>query len=190
MAIALGGCWAAALQFAPLGLRAAEAVGAGAVDAAKMAAGSRSRGSAGSEDDVDREERCDALQLEIPGLIEVRQSKSSAPQWRELQLGGSTDAPQWVVNAGKDRPADGWRPAVNLTEMNFAPPIQGSLESGRTSFLAYAPAAPQNSVERDQLVAMTVDFGLSTGTFRSNGRTYQYTVVRDLPCFPGPVALR
>ena len=55
--------------------------------------------------------------------------------------------------------------------------------------LAYAPAEPQTSIERDQLVALTADFGAGIGTFKWNGRSYQYTLVNRLPCFPGPVVV-
>jgi hypothetical protein len=184
LAAGADGCWMGAAQLAPLGLEVASTVGSGVI---KTAAGSH--GDA-TEDDIDREERCDDLQLEAPGLIELRTDKIGAPQWRELRLGGSTDEPRWEVATGKDTAAGGWLPAQNLSTMNFAPSLQSSLKPDAENYVAYAPADPKTSTEQDQLVALTVDFGAATGIFRWNGRTYQYSVVRKLPCFPPPIAMR
>jgi hypothetical protein len=71
--------------------------------------------------------------------------------------------------------------------MRFAPPLRQGLRDGKPNYLAYAPAEPRTAVERDQLVALTADFGVGSGTFQWNGRAYQYTLVNRLPCFPGPV---
>jgi hypothetical protein len=191
LALGIGGCWAAALQLAPMGLSMAAALGSGVANAAKAAGGAHAHGGAGDEDEVDREERCDELQLDAPSVIEVRKTDDAgAPRWRELRLGGSTDAPQWEVNAGTEKTADGWRPGVNLLAINAGPTLQDSLKSGVANYVAYAPAEPRNSIEQDQLVALVTDFGMSAGTFRWNGRAYQYSVVRQLPCFPASVALK
>lgn len=190
LALALGssGCWMGAMELAPLGLQAAEMVGSGVVQVAANVAGSHSPGAA--EDEIDKEERCDDLQLEVPGLIELRaDNRGAPPRWREITLGGSSDDPYWEPMPEKDEPAGGWRPTENLATMNFAPPLENSLKHGVDNYLAYAPAEPKTSVEQDQLVAMTVDFGAATGTFRWNGRVYQYSVVRKLPCFPPSVAM-
>jgi hypothetical protein len=197
-ALGTGGCWYAALQLAPLGLQAAEAVGGGAVNlVAKAAAATHSSSHSDNEgdrkageDEIDREERCDELQLEVPGVIELRQSgEASGPEWRELRLANS-DFPQWEVLQDKDSAQGGWRPAINLLKMSFTPPLEGSLKPGVPNYLAYAPAEPKTSIEQDQLVALTVDFGTGNGTFQWNGRRYQYAVVRNLPCFPAPIAMK
>ena len=188
LALASGGCWMGAMQLAPLGLQAAEMVGSGMVQIAADVAGSHAPSAA--EDEIDAEERCDDLQLQVPGLIELRADKSDdPPQWRDLTLGGSSDDPRWEPMAENDAPSGGWRPAQNLATMNFAPPLENWLKHGADNYLAYAPAQPRTSVERDQLVAMTVDFGAATGTFQWNGRVYQYSVVRKLPCFPPSLAM-
>ena len=201
LALAFGtaGCWYAALQLAPLGVQAAETVGGGALSlVASAAAATHSQSSSGNEgdrkageDEIDREERCDELQLEVPGVIELRQSEeASALEWRELSLANTTDFPQWEVLQDKDSAQGGWRPAMNLIKMSFTPPLEGSLKPGVPNYLAYAPTEPKTSVEQDQLVALTVDFGTGIGTFQWNGRRYQYAVVRNLPCFPAPIAMR
>jgi len=180
------GCMAPAM-LAPLAVQAGEMAGVGAINAAGFAAGSPL--SADPMDPDEREERCDELQLEVPGTIEFQVADHIPTAWRELQLGGSTDAPQWQAVAGEQSDAAGWRPLANLRKMLFAPPLREGLRNGTRNYLAYAPAEPRTPVERDQLVALTADFGSGLGTFQWNGRTYQYTLVNRLPCFPGPVVV-
>jgi hypothetical protein len=193
LAIGSCGCWAAALQLAPLGIGAVEAVGSGAVqlaEAATISSHSKSKNDADedhpNEDEVDREERCDELELEIPGVVQIRKSTTGAPQYRELRLGGSPDEPQWAPVLDKDTGPGGWQTAVNFMQMNFTPPLSGALPETGAGYLAYAASEPQSDVERDRLVALTVNFGSGTGTFTWNGRGYQYVVKKKLPCFPPP----
>jgi hypothetical protein len=179
------GCFAPAM-IAPLALQAGEMAGAGAINVAGYAAKGNSR----LDDSVDpseQEERCDELQLEVPGTIELQVATNGPTAWRELQLGGSTDAPQWQAVVSGQSDAGGWRPLANLHTMGFTPPLQPMLIHGKHNYLAYAPAEPRTSSERDQLVALTADFGAGLGTFQWRGRAYQYTLVNRLPCFPGPV---
>jgi len=198
-ALALGtcGCWAAALQLAPLGVQAVEAVGSGVVQLAESATLSAHQSNASrdsaepnhpQEDEVDREERCDELDLEIPGVIEIRKNASGAPEYRELRLGGSPDEPQWAPVPDKDTGPGGWRTAVNFMQMNFTPPLSGELPPTGSGYLAYAANEPQTDAEQDRLVALTVDFGSGMGTFSWNGRVYQYVVASRLPCFPPPAS--
>jgi hypothetical protein len=181
------GCFAPTM-LAPLALQAGEMASAGAINAVGYAA----KGSSGLDDTLDpsdQEGRCDELQLEVPGTIELQVDDNGPTAWRELQLGGSTDSPQWQVVAGKQSDAAGWRPLANLHTMSFVPPLQQALKRGKANYLAYAPAGPRTSSEQDQLVALTADFGAGQGTFQWHGREYQYTLVNRLPCFPGPVVV-
>ena len=189
IAVVLGaaGCLGPAM-IAPLAMQAGEMAGVGAINAASYATGGNSHPD-GMVDAPEEEERCDELQLEAPGAIEFQMADNSPTAWRELQLGGSTDAPQWQAVAGEKSDAAGWRPLANLHTMRFAPPLQQALRNGKHNYLAYAPAEPRTSIERDQLVALTADFGAGLGTFQWNGRAYQYTLVNRLPCFPGPVVV-
>jgi hypothetical protein len=174
-----------------MGLSMAGALGSGVANAARATGGAHANGGAGDEDEVDREERCDALQLEAPGVIEVRKTDDGGTaRWRGLHLGGSTDAPQWEVDASTDKAVDGWRSATNLLTKDVGPTLQDSLKAGVANYVAYAPAEPRNSSEQDHLVALVTNFGMSAGTFRWNGRVYQYSVVRKLPCFPAAIALK
>jgi hypothetical protein len=183
-----GGCFAPAIALAPLALEASEAAGVGAIDAVGYVVEGKSRLD-GTTDAAEEEDRCDELALEVPGAIEFAVADNSPTAWRELQLGGSTDAPQWQAVAGEQSDAAGWRPLANLHTMRFAPPLQQTLRGGKPNYLAYAPAEPHTSIERDQLFALTEDFGAGQGTFQWNGRPYQYTLVNRLPCFPGPVVV-
>ena len=182
------GCFAPALGLAPLVLQASEMAGVGGIGVAGYAAEGNSRRDS-TMDAAEGEERCDELELEVPGTIEFQVAENSPTAWRELQLGGSSDAPQWQAVAGEQSDAAGWRPLANLHTMRFAPPLQQGLRGGKPNYLAYAPADPRTSIERDQLVALTSDFGAGLGTFQWKGRAYQYTLVNQLPCFPGPVVV-
>jgi hypothetical protein len=189
VAFGAAGCFGPALGLAPLALQGAQMAGVGAIEAAGYAAESKSRLD-GVTDPAEAEERCDELALEVPETIEFHVADNSPTAWRVLQVGGSTDAPQWQAVAGDQSDAAGWRPLANLRTMSFAPPLQQSLRQGKPNYLAYAPVEPRTSVERDQLVALNADFGSELGIFQWNGRTYQYTLVNRLPCFPGPVVVR
>jgi hypothetical protein len=172
-------------------VQVAEDIGAGAVHLVEGAViashqGKNNQNSQLSGDEVDREDRCDELEIEVPGVIELRKSAAGAPEYRELHLGGGPDESVWTPTLDHDTAAGGWHPAVNFLQMNFAPPLAGAVPDSGTIFLAYAPTEPTTSVERDLLVAMTVNFGAAIGSFDWKGRSYQYSVVHQLPCFPPP----
>src|SRR5215472_16549270 len=106
--LAGAGCMAPA-ALAPLALQAGEMASAGALNAAGYAVEGKPGGD-GSVDPGEQEERCDELQLEVPGTIEFHVVDDNATAWRQLQLGGSTDAPQWQAVVGEQSDAAGWRP--------------------------------------------------------------------------------
>jgi len=166
----------------------AEDIGAGAVHLAEGAVIASHQGkndqNAKLGDEVDREDRCDELEIEVPGVIELRQRAAGAPEYRELRLGGGPDESVWAPMLDHDTAAGGWHPAVNFLQMNFAPPLAGAIPDTGSIYLAYAPTEPTTSVERDLLVAMTVNFGAATGSFDWKGRSYQYSLTHQLPCFP------
>jgi hypothetical protein len=176
------GCWMAAIQFAPLAIKAVEAVGSGATNLASNAAAARA-GQRG-DDEVDRQERCDELEDAAPSVIEFRRAEANASaQWRELRLDHSAGDPTWIAAIVPGSGTE-WRPTENLPTMKFVPPLARALKPGIPDYLAYAPAEPLTPLEDDQLSSMTVEFGAGTGTFQWNGRVYQYAVADKLPCFP------
>jgi hypothetical protein len=192
-AVALSGCWMAAAQLAPLAESAAETVGADAVELAsgigasthqKEAAEKREKeahDSAMNSDDV-----CNQLEVEVPGVIELRRSAVGTPEYRELQLSESTEQPQWAPVAGGETTAEGWRPAVNFLQMSFTPPLGAVVPESSSNFLAYAPSKFVTEADGDRFTAMTSNFGKPAGTFTWNGTYYHYVVTSTLPCFPPP----
>jgi hypothetical protein len=138
--------------------------------------------------------KCNELILVTPAIIEFRADRTGTTQWRELGLGGSSDAPRWTVlpkgadatASAKDLAPGGWAPATNLDHMDFSPPLKPSAEPGNGSYLAYAPAVALAGVERDELASLELDFGPVVGTFKYNDRVFKYATLSELPCFPVP----
>jgi hypothetical protein len=136
------------------------------------------------EDALAREDRCADLEMNAPNVIELRQGAGGAPEYRELQVGGSLGKPQWEVIADQGTNAAGWRPAVHFLQMNFTPPL-GPLPKTGSDYIAYRPTQSDLG-PAIELVPLTVNFGKGEGTFTWNGATYRYAFGRVLPCFPPP----
>ena len=197
VAVGVSGCWMLAAQLTPIAIDVAEDVGASAVG---LTAGIASSVSATTHPGADRAEmeekarksvmdsadRCDQLEAEVPGVIELRRSAAGAPEYRELRLGDSLDERQWIPMADNETAADGWRPAVNFLQMNFSPPLGAVVPETASNFLAYAPSQFISVAAGDRFAAMASNFGKPTGTFTWNGNYYDYVVTSTLPCFPPP----
>jgi hypothetical protein len=187
LTVGTSGCWMAAAQLAPIAANVAESVGAGAVQLASGIGASahhqsdlekkeeEARASAMNSDDS-----CNQLEVEIPGVIELRRSAAGAPEYRELQVIDSLDQRQWAPTP------DGWQPAVNFLQMNFSPPLGAVVPETTSNFLAYAPSKFVSQADSDRLTAMTSNFGKPAGTFIWKGQFYHYVVTSTLPCFPPP----
>jgi hypothetical protein len=192
--LAISGCWLAAAQLAPIAVSVAENVGASAVElTAGVGASSRDQDAiiakrleAGREADMESGDSCRQLDIEIPGVIELRRSAAGAPEYRELQVTDALDQPQWAPITENGTTADGWRPAVNFLQMNFSPPLGAVVPETASSFLAYTPSKFVTAADGDRLTAMTSNFGKPLGTFTWNGNYYHYVVTSTLPCFPPP----
>ena len=189
--LAASGCLYAAL--APMALSAAADVGSGTlhlVEGATADANQRAADAAPGyhpgEDEMDREDRCAYLPFRSPGVIELRNDASGAPEYRELHLYSSSEGTRWMPIADNDTGSDGWRPAVNFLKMSFAPPLDAALADSGASYLAYAPSEPVSAAENDQLSSLTSSFGVPSGSFNWNGRGYRYTVTHELPCYRPP----
>jgi hypothetical protein len=184
------GCMLAAL---PLAISAAESVGSvvangalGAVVAAHEGSGQLADPDHPGEAETDREDRCEQLQLDVPGVIELHKNASGAPQYRELQLGGSLAKPQWMPIVGQDTDPSGWRPAVHFLQMEFNPPL-GVLPQTGSDYLAYRQMHSDSSAAPDvEFTPLTANFGKTEGTFRWKGSLYQFALGNRLPCFPPP----
>jgi hypothetical protein len=195
LAIGLCGCWLPLISLAPLAISAAEGVGSTVFGVAEGVVVVAHQGSGQArdqdqdhpgEDEMDREDRCDDLPAEVPGVIELRKSAAGAPEYRELQLGGSLDQPQWIAKVDDDTNAGGWRPAGNFLQMSFTPPLASPIPATSSNYLAYRDMQTESSVAEDRLAPLSLNFGTAVGTFTSNGRTYQYALTHTLPCFSSP----
>jgi hypothetical protein len=203
VAIFATGCWMLAAQLAPVAISAAEDVGSGAASLAAGVAEAVTINKHKDEDPANAEaqmredirengDSCQQLAAEAPGVIELRKSAAGAPEYRELALGlgdsaDSLDDAQWTPITAKGDADGGWRPAINFLQLNFSPPLTGTLLPGTTSnFLAYAPSQSLSAADADRLAALTANFSATKGTFNWSGRDYRYAVTRTLPCFPPP----
>jgi hypothetical protein len=184
--IGLSGCWYAAIQLAPVALSAVVRTVEGAVMLAHHGSAPPHEDLRPGEDEGDRRDRCEQLQVEVPGVIELHKNAAGVPEYRELSLGGSLDDGRWMTVVDSDTAADGWRPAVNFLQMNFAPPLDGALSGTEIDYLAYAPAKSESLAEQERIAALTTNFGTAVGTFNWSGRVYQYALTHTLPCFPPP----
>jgi hypothetical protein len=176
----------------PLAVNVAEGVGSavanvtlGAVVAAHQGPKPSAEQDHPGESEMDREERCEELQSEVPGVIELRKGAGGGPEYRELQLGGSLAQPQWTPTADHSTNAGGWRPAVNFLHMDFTPPL-APLPAVGSVYLAYRSTQSDSSVPQVEFVSLNVNFGNTEGTFHWRGSLYEYALAPTLPCFPPP----
>jgi len=186
-----------AAQLAPIAVNVAEDVGEGAigltagiassVSASRHPGADRAKQEAEArQSEMDSADRCDQLEAELPGVIELRRSAAGAPEYRQLALGDSPDERQWMPIADNETTADGWRPAVNFLQMNFSPPLGAVVPKTASDFLAYTPSQFISMADGDRYAAMASNFGKPAGTFTWNGQYYHYVVTSTLPCFPPP----
>jgi hypothetical protein len=192
-AVALSGCWMAAAQLAPMAASAAESVGADAVELVSGVGASTHQNRVlekklkeAHDSAMNADDSCEQLEVEVPGVIELRRSSAGMPEYRELALSDATEQTQWMPIAESDTTPEGWRPAVNFLQMNFTPPLGAVVPESSSNFLAYAPSKFVTQADDDRLTAMTSNFGKPAGTFTWKGNYYHYVVTSTLPCFPPP----
>jgi hypothetical protein len=175
LALAASGCWLMALQLAPMGLHAAEAV--------TVASGDAVTGRQPGED-IGDDDRCSQLTEALPFVTEVRASQAGGIDVRQLGLSDASGKLKWTVVTNKDGAGEGWHHQADIAEMNFAPPLDAALGSGNGRYLIFAPEQALSSAESDRMLSFVTVFGPGNGTFRWHGRTYDYAVMNGLPCFP------
>jgi hypothetical protein len=193
LACVASGCWMAAVQLAPVAIQVAKGAGQAAVNvtqnAAKLARGNSGPSEAeqhAAEESLSGGDSCYRLQLESPGVIELRRNHENAPEYRELVLTAELEQPQWTPIIDHDTGAGGWRPAMNFTQMNFVPPLEDAFPEDGSDYLAFTPVDAKTEIEKGRVAALTENFAQIAGTFNWRGQPYQYTVTRTLPCFPAP----
>jgi hypothetical protein len=126
---------------------------------------------------------CQMMAISHPDmvLVELRKNGTGEPEYRELHLLNSADEAHWTPVVSTDTGADGWLPAVNFLKMNFNPPLTAEIPDAGTCYLAYVPAAT-DPADPNQSADLKSPVGGDMGTFSWDGRVYQYTVARTLPC--------
>ncbi len=185
--LSLGVSSAGCLAAIPLAVSAAKAVGSSVLSAAaehQAAKGEK------KDDFVDEKERCDNLEQDQPAIIELRTAQEGQPpEWRELSLNSATGDPIWVPAMDMGT-ASTWRPAQNLVNMNFSPPLTLPEKPGKSEYVVYAAAEPKDALEQDQLTGLSTGFAAKTGTFKWHDRPYEYAAIEKLPCFPVAQAMK
>jgi len=74
-------------------------------------------------------------------------------------------------------------PKPNIAMLDFKPGIYDLLEPDQPEYLAYAPADVVKPADSAQFESMTSAFGASIGTFQWHGRSFNFTLAKELPCF-------
>jgi 2-polyprenyl-6-methoxyphenol hydroxylase-like FAD-dependent oxidoreductase len=157
MTVSAAGCWLAALQLAPAALELLETAGVGAAKLAQSG---------------------DSPRL---GMIELRRDPGGAPEYRDMGVDRSSGDFRWIPITDSTTDAQGWRPAVNFTNMDFQPRLAPAIPSRGDRYLAYAPRDPQTQAEKQGLRSFGDCFGEPVGTFRWNGRLFDYWLPDELP---------
>jgi hypothetical protein len=181
VALTLNGCAAAALM--PLGFQAVEAVG--------VTTGSAITGK-NADDDPDKIDtdpmsaECQQLLTALPYIAEVRPQPNRSAMVRQLTVGVVKGEQRWTVVHDSDSDGNGWRVENAIAQLNFSPPLETSLAATKSRYMIAAPADPANTSEANQLMTFTMAFGPRVGTYEWNGKRYEYSVAKKLPCLPPP----
>ncbi len=123
---------------------------------------------------------CDDLKASAPLVVELKTASSDPIRFRKLTLvAPQKKTPYWA-------PDGEWQAGNQLAQMGFNPPLGNLLPPGPGSYIVYAPSEPRDQREQDQLESLVVAFGAGVGIFQSEERIFDYTIVRQLPCFPSP----
>jgi hypothetical protein len=131
------------------------------------------------------EVRCEQLARATPGLEEIRMGNDGAIESRQWTLIAHDSAtPRWAVVRAKDQTPGGWAPRPGIGKLNFNPPLQPLLPTGRSRFLAYAPVDVKNYDDLQTTATLNEVFGAPQGKFQWRGKSYGYALTTRLPCYP------
>lgn len=175
LSLNVAGCAAGALaELAPLGASVGQAAVIGVAEKA----------SGGGEDNKEEQtEVCEGLAKATPGVEELRKTHEGVIMSRQWRLTEHNGSPAWVVVHTNTAPQDGWEPRSGLAKLQFTPRLADMLVPDEPEFLAYAPSIAESTQESDQMAALTSAFGANDGTFQWRGRTYTFSMIKQLPCF-------
>lgn len=133
----------------------------------------------------DNADKCEQLVRVPPGVEEVRKTKDGVIETRQMKIAETSGDPIWIVvrSPSENTPADAWRPKPGIPSLMFNPPLYTVLKPDEPEYLAYAPADVVNVSDSEQFDSMTETFGAGMGTFKWRERSYNYVLVKQLPCF-------
>lgn len=135
-------------------------------------------------DKADRAQRCTQLLNSPPGVEEVEQDASGAIESREFRLDTSNGHPVWAVYRARGSSPDGWHSQRKLFGLHFNPPLEAGVPAGKPRYLVYAVNIAEDQQDAEKMISVAEDFAPQVGTFQWDGRIYNYTLVKELPCFP------
>jgi hypothetical protein len=145
--------------------------------------GAAAQPAAGPKDES--EGRCEQLARSTPGLEEIRMNNDGSIESRQWTLIAHDSAtPRWAVVRAKDQTPGGWARRPGIGKLNFNPPLQPLLPTGRSRFLAYAPVDVKNYDDLQTMATLNEVFGTPQGKFQWRGKSYDYALTKKLPCYP------
>jgi hypothetical protein len=129
---------------------------------------------------------CEQLARSAPGLEELRMSQSGTIESRQWALIARDSSPRWAVVRPRNQAPQGWGPKPGIGKLNFNPPIAPVLakSKGAGLFLAYAPIDVKNYDDLQSMATLNEVFGAPQGKFQWRGRTYGFSLTKELPCYP------
>lgn len=129
---------------------------------------------------------CEQLARSAPGLEELRMSQNGTIESRQWTLIARDSSPRWAVVRPRNQAPQGWGPKPGIGKLNFNPPIAPVLARSRGVglFLAYAPIDVKNYDDLQSMATLNEVFGAPQGKFQWRGRTYGYSLAKELPCYP------
>jgi hypothetical protein len=179
LGVACSGCAAGALG---LVTTAAPMVAAGSAELIGSQVAMKQASGTGANKDENADE-CDQLLRVPPGVEEVRKTKDGVIESRQWKISGDAGSPAWVMINSSGVSNDTWQPKPGITKLFFSPPLYQMLKPDEPRYLAYAPAEVVSVSDSEQFDSMTGAFGAGIGTFKWRDRTYDYVLVKELPCF-------
>ena len=136
--------------------------------------------------DEDKTQKCEQLVRNPPGIEEIRRTPELGIESREIRVERTADSYRWVVYRSRGSAPDGWRTQSALDKLHFNPALQFLLPDKKPQYLAYAPMVAETPQDSQQMLSIADTFGKKAGTFEWNGKHYNYSVSKSLPCFPEP----
>src|SRR5260370_11045052 len=120
LAVAVSGCWMAALQLAPAALSAVGGVGKGAV---ALASNGKDKEDPEDANDFPRGQKCDDLEMEAPVMVQMETGTGGSAKVRGLMNTQGMEAdPRWETMPTQNTAPSRFPPLPNLAISLFHPP--------------------------------------------------------------------